>query len=47
MSQVTVTIIVLIIFLGILLWISSLASRENIATPSDFFLANRSPEPLL
>jgi len=37
-----VTIIVLILFLGILLWISSLASKSNIATPSDFFLANRS-----
>lgn len=42
MSQVAVTIVVLIIFLGILLWISSMASKSNIATPSDFFLANRS-----
>lgn len=42
MSQVTITVIALIIFLGILLWISSMASKSNIATPSDFFLANRS-----
>lgn len=42
MSQVAVTIVTLIIFLGILLWISSLASKSNVATPSDFFLANRS-----
>lgn len=42
MSQVVITIIVLILFLGILLWISGLASKSNIATPSDFFLANRS-----
>ncbi|PWA12332.1 sodium:proline symporter [Pueribacillus theae] len=42
MSQVAVTIVVLILFLGILLWISNLASKSNIATPSDFFLANRS-----
>lgn len=42
MSQVLITIIVLILFIGILLWISGIASKSNVATPSDFFLANRS-----
>lgn len=42
MSQAMTTIIVLIIFLSILLLISNRASKSNIATPNDFFLANRS-----
>lgn len=42
MTQVMVTIIVLILFLAILLFISGSASKANIPTPSDFFLANRS-----
>lgn len=42
MSQTIVTIITLIIFLGILLYISHRASRSNVSTPDDFFLANRS-----
>ncbi|SEI89651.1 solute:Na+ symporter, SSS family [Bhargavaea ginsengi] len=41
MSQAAITIIVLVIFLAILLLISNFASKENAATPSDFFLANR------
>lgn len=42
MSQAMTTIIVLILFLSILLLISNRASKSNIATPNDFFLANRS-----
>lgn len=42
MTQVVITIIVLIVFLGILLGISNTASKSNVATPTDFFLANRS-----
>ncbi|MDH4616236.1 hypothetical protein [Brevibacillus sp. AY1] len=41
MSQAVVTIIVLVLFLSILLWISNRASKENVATPNDFFLAGR------
>lgn len=41
MSQVTATILVLILFLAILVWISNLASKLNIPTPNDFYLANR------
>lgn len=42
MSQTVTTIITLIIFLGILLYISHRASKSNLSTPDDFFLANRS-----
>ncbi|MEK4922734.1 sodium:solute symporter family protein [Cytobacillus sp. FSL R5-0569] len=41
MNQTTITIIVLILFLAILLFISNKASKSNVATPNDFFLANR------
>ncbi|WP_010531784.1 sodium:solute symporter family protein [Lentibacillus jeotgali] len=41
MASVTTTIIVLSLFLIILLSISFLASRSNISTPDDFYLANR------
>ncbi|MCG7337438.1 sodium:solute symporter family protein [Sporosarcina sp. ACRSM] len=41
MSQVAITVIVLVLFLAILVGISSFASKSNIATPNDFFLANR------
>lgn len=41
MSHALITIIVLVAFLSILLFISNRASKENIATPNDFFLANR------
>lgn len=41
MSQATVTIIVLTVFLLILLFISNRASKANIDTPDDFFLADR------
>ncbi|MGE7270000.1 sodium:solute symporter family protein [Brevibacillus panacihumi] len=41
MSQAAVTILVLVLFLSILLWISNRASKENVATPNDFFLAGR------
>ncbi|WP_191559587.1 sodium:solute symporter family protein [Metabacillus idriensis] len=42
MSQAVITIIVLILFLTILLLISKSASKSNLATPNDFYLANRS-----
>lgn len=41
MSQVTVTIVVLGLFIAVLLFISKMASRSNVATPKDFYLANR------
>ena len=41
MSQAAITIIVLAIFLGILLLISNYASKSNVATPNDFYLAGR------
>lgn len=40
MSQATITVIVLACFIAILLFISKAASRSNIATPKDFYLAN-------
>jgi solute:Na+ symporter, SSS family len=41
MSQAVVTIVVLAIFLGVLLIISNYASKSNVATPNDFYLAGR------
>jgi SSS family solute:Na+ symporter len=41
MTPVTMTIIILILFLTILLGISYMASRNNVANPDDFYLANR------
>jgi SSS family solute:Na+ symporter len=41
MTPVTMTIIILILFLTILLGISYMASRNNVASPDDFYLANR------
>lgn len=40
MSQATITILVLIGFISILLGIAKIASRSNVATPKDFYLAN-------
>jgi len=42
MTSVTTMIIVLILFLAVLLFISYIASRSNVSTPDDFYLANRS-----
>lgn len=42
MSSTAITISVLIVFLLILLFISLIASRSNLATTDDFYLANRS-----
>lgn len=42
MSQAVITIIVLALFLLIMLFISNRASKSNLQTPDDFFLANRS-----
>lgn len=42
MSQAIITITVLALFLLILLFISNRASKSNLETPDDFFLANRS-----
>lgn len=41
MNQAVTTITVLILFLATLLFISNRASKSNVATPNDFFLANR------
>lgn len=41
MSQAVTTIVVLFMFLAILIFISNRASKSNVATPNDFFLANR------
>jgi SSS family solute:Na+ symporter len=41
MTSVVTTIIVLVLFLGILLFISFMAARSNVSTPDDFYLANR------
>lgn len=41
MSQSTITILVLIAFMGVLFFISKMASRSNVETPKDFYLANR------
>lgn len=39
MSQATITILVLACFIAILLGIAKVASRSNVATPKDFYLA--------